>query len=145
MSNWRRVILIVTALAFTAALFVICGCTAQKPQKVERYGMVIGLKPEKIAEYKKLHANAWPPVLEQIKKSNIRNYSIYLKEIEPGKWYLFSYFEYVGNDFDADMKAMAKDATTQKWWKETDPCQTPIKTHKKGEKWSSMEEVFYTP
>ena len=25
-----------------------------------RYGMVIGLKPEKVAEYKRLHAAVWP-------------------------------------------------------------------------------------
>jgi L-rhamnose mutarotase len=66
-----------------------------------------------------------------------------MKEIEPGKFYLFSSFEYVGADFDADMKKMAADPETQRWWKETDPCQYPIPLAKPGEKWSSMEEVFH--
>src|SRR4030042_2654366 len=95
---------------------------------VERYGMIIGLKPEKIAYYKELHAATWPGVLKMIRECHIRNYSIYLKEVEPGKFYLFSYFEYTGNDFEADMAKMAADATTQKWWKETDPCQYAIPT-----------------
>jgi L-rhamnose mutarotase len=111
--------------------------------QVQRYGMVIGLKPEKIERYKELHANPWPDVLKQITECNIRNYSIYLIEVEPEKYYLFSYFEYVGDDFDADMKKMAADATTQEWWKETDPCQVPLPTRKEGEFWARAEEVFH--
>ncbi|MBE7558998.1 L-rhamnose mutarotase [bacterium] len=111
---------------------------------VQRYGMVIGVKPEKIDEYRRLHAHPWPGVLTMIRECKIRNYSIYLAELEPGKHYLFGYFEYVGDDFDADMQKMAADAETQRWWKETDPCQYPIATAKPGEKWSIMEEVFHT-
>lgn len=126
-----------------AVVFFSIGC-ANNSTKVQRYGMVIGLKPEKIEEYKTLHANAWPGVLEQIEKCNIRNYSIYLGEIEEGEYYLFGYFEYVGNDFEADMKKMAADPTTQRWWEETDPCQIPVPNRKEGEWWMNMEEVFHT-
>ncbi|MEP6464696.1 MAG: L-rhamnose mutarotase [Parafilimonas sp.] len=113
-------------------------------KKVERYGMVTGLKPEKIAYYKELHVNAWAGVLKKIKECNIQNYSIYLKEID-SKYYLFSYFEYTGNNFDADMKKMAEDETTQRWWKETAPTQIPLPdAAAKNETWSRMEEVFYT-
>lgn len=111
--------------------------------KAERYGMVTGLKPEKVAYYKELHAAVWPAVLKKITECNIRNYSIYLKEIE-GKPYLFSYWEYTGNDFAADMKKMAADTTTQRWWKETAPTQAPLPdASAKGETWSRMEEVFH--
>ena len=121
------------------------GAAFSKPdQQIKRYGSVIGLKPEMIEKYKELHANTWPGVLKMIHECNIRNYSIYLKEIEPGKYYLFSYFEYIGKDFDADMAKMAVDPTTQKWWKETDPCQIPISTRGEKEFWASMEEVFHT-
>lgn len=112
--------------------------------RVQRYGMVIGIKPEKTEYYKKLHAATWPGVLKMIKECHIRNYSIYLREIEPGKFYLFSYFEYTGRDFEADMLKMAADATTQEWWKETNPCQMPIPTRGEKEWWSRMEEVFHT-
>jgi L-rhamnose mutarotase len=106
--------------------------------------MITGLKPSQIEYYKNLHANAWPAVLKKIKECNIRNYSIYLNKVE-GKYYLFSYFEYAGTDFDADMKKMAADTTTQRWWKETGPTQIPLpEAAAKNETWTNMEEVFYT-
>ncbi|RZJ13990.1 MAG: L-rhamnose mutarotase [Acinetobacter sp.] len=96
-----------------------------------------------MAHYKKLHAAVWPAVQKTITACNIQNYSIYLKEID-GKQYLFSYFEYRGNDFENDMKKMAADTTTQRWWKETAPTQIPLPdAASKGETWSSMEEVFH--
>ena len=105
---------------------------------MQRYGSVIRLRPEKLAEYKELHANVWPEVLQMIRACNIRNYSIYFKD-----GYLFSYFEYHGNDFSADMKKMAADPNTQAWWKLTDPCQEPLDTRQPGEWWASMEEFFH--
>ena len=109
-------------------------------KKMQRMGMVIGVKPEKIAEYKRLHADTWPEVLEMIHACNIRNYTIFLHEPEN---LLFSYWEYVGEDFDADMAKMAEHEPTQRWWQLTDPCQTPLESGKKGEKWAGMEEVFH--
>lgn len=44
---------------------------------MKRVGSIIGVRPEKLEEYKRLHANVWPGVLEMIKACNIRNYSIY--------------------------------------------------------------------
>jgi L-rhamnose mutarotase len=132
------------AFVLVGAVLLASKITGQTRPTVERYGMIIGLKPEKIAYYKELHAATWPGVLKMIKECHIRNYSIYLKEVEPGKYYLFSYFEYRGNDFEADMARMAADPTTQKWWKETDPCQYAIPTHCPKEWWSRMEEVFHT-
>ncbi len=80
-------------------------------------------------------------MLKQIHDSNIRNYSIYLKEPEN---LLFSYFEYHGTDFEADMAKMAADPTTQEWWKVCTPLQAGLETRKPGEWWASMEEVFHT-
>jgi L-rhamnose mutarotase len=115
---------------------------ADQPKHVKRVGQVIGLKPEMKEKYIELHANTWPGVLKRIEKSNIRNYSIYLAELE-GKFYLFSYFEYVGDDWDADMKAIADDPITQKWWKETDPCQIRLPGTPEGSWWKPIPEVFH--
>lgn len=105
---------------------------------MKRYGSVIKVNPEKIEIYKKLHANPWPEINAMIKECNIRNYSIYLKD-----GYLFSYFEYVGSDYDADMAKMASDPMTQKWWDECKPCQIPLETRNEGEWWADMEEVYH--
>ena len=100
--------------------------------------MVIKVKPEKLEEYKKLHRAVWPRVLDTIGDCNIRNYSIYHRD-----GWLFSYFEYVGDDFEADMAKMAADKTTQEWWAVCKPCQEPLETCVEGEWWANMEEVFH--
>jgi L-rhamnose mutarotase len=114
------------------------------PQKVQRFGAAIGLKPEKAEEYIRLHAATWPQVLATIRECNIRNYSIYLGKLDDGRLYLFAYYEYTGSDFQSDMKKMAADPATQRWWKLTDPCQVPQKNRKPGEQWMTMREVFHT-
>jgi L-rhamnose mutarotase len=107
---------------------------------MQRYGSVIGIKPEHIAEYKRLHAAVWPEVLKQIKASGISNYSIYLKEPEN---LMFAYYEYEGDNHDADMAAMAADPKTQEWWAVCMPMQAPLQTREDGEWWAGMEEVFH--
>lgn len=110
---------------------------------MRRFGSVIGLKRSKLKEYVQLHAAVWPDVLKMIRKCKIRNYSIYLRKMPDGKHYLFSYFEYAGKDFAADMAKMAADPTTQKWWKLCMPCQAPLPDRVPGEWWAGMEEVFH--
>ncbi|TPN89815.1 L-rhamnose mutarotase [Mesorhizobium sp. CU2] len=107
---------------------------------MQRMGMVLGLKPEKVEEYVRLHAAVWPDVLTMISACNIKNYSIYLKRPEN---LLFSYFEYHGSDYAADMAKMAADPKTQEWWSVCMPCQEPLETRKQGEWWASMDEVFH--
>lgn len=107
---------------------------------MQRMGMLIGLKPEKIAEYKRLHAAVWPEILDMISKCNIRNYSIFLREPEN---LLFGYWEYHGTDFEADAAKMAADPRTREWWDVCMPCQQPLAARKEGEWWAMMEEVFH--
>ena len=94
--------------------------------QLKRYGKVIGVRAEKLAEYKRLHAAVWPEVIAMISACNMRNFTIFLRKMPDGKHYLFMYFEYVGDNYEADMKMMAADPTTQRWWKLTDPCQEPL-------------------
>jgi len=110
--------------------------------RVQRFGSMIGLRPEKKDEYIRLHANAWPEVLATLKKCQIRNYSIYLGQID-GKLYLFSYFEYTGDDITKDVAAMKADAKTREWWTHTDPCQIRLPDTKEGDWWKGIPEVFH--
>lgn len=107
-------------------------------QPMKRYGSVIQVKTDAIEEYKRYHAAVWPEVLEMIKKCNIRNYSIYLKDD-----LLFGYFEYSGQDFAADIARMAADPKTQEWWAIMKPMQKPLDSRGDGEWWANMEEVFH--
>lgn len=110
---------------------------------MKRYGSVIEVKEDRLNEYKRLHSEVWPGVLAMIKQCGIQNYSIYLRRLPDGKYYLFSYFEYIGGDFESDMAQMAADATTQKWWEVCKPCQNPLPDRAESEWWASMEEVFH--
>lgn len=109
--------------------------------EVKRVGSVIGLRPELEDRYRRLHADVWPEVLERLRQSGIRNYSIYITEIE-GKRYLFSYYEYVGTNFEEDMRAIGEDPRTREWWRETDPCQIRLPGRRDGDNWSVMERLF---
>ena len=107
-------------------------------KKPARYGQVIGVQPGKLEEYKRLHAAVWPGVQKMITECNIRNYSIYYKD-----GLLFSYYEYIGDDYEADMAKMAADPETQRWWTFCEPCQKPLETRAEGEWWAMMEEFFH--
>lgn len=106
---------------------------------MKRYGFVIGIRPEDIPEYKRLHADVWPEVLAQIRRCHIQNYSIFLREPEN---LLFGYYEYHGADHAADMATMGDDAKTQAWWAICNPMQDPLETRREGEWWAEMEPVF---
>ena len=103
-----------------------------------RYGQLIGIKPGKLEEYKRYHAAVWPEVTAKITECNIHNYSIFHKD-----GMLFAYFEYWGNNFDADMEKMASDPKTQEWWAVMKPMQSPVETRNEGEWWADLEEVFH--
>ena len=105
---------------------------------MKRMGALLGIKPEHIERYKELHAAVWPEVLAKIADCNIRNYSIYAFGDQ-----LFAYFEYVGDDFEADMRRMADDPETQRWWAHVMPMQRPVEGRADGEWWATMTEVFH--
>jgi L-rhamnose mutarotase len=105
---------------------------------VQRFASIVRLRPEHEAEYRDLHANVWPDVLAALKRAHVRNYSIFLRD-----GLLFSYLEYTGDDYAADMAQVAADEATQRWWELTDPCQQPLESAANGEWWTPAEEVFH--
>ena len=105
---------------------------------MKRYGQVIGVKKDRLDEYRAYHANVWPEVLTMIYECNIRNYSIFYRD-----GLLFAYFEYVGSDYDADMAKMAADPKTQEWWEIMMPMQQPLESCDEGEWWADMAQVFH--
>ena len=107
---------------------------------MRRFGQVIGVRPEAYDEYVRAHAAVWPGVLARIAECNIRNYSIYAWKGDT----LFAYFEYVGDDFEADMARMAADPETQRWWRWMEPLQQPVDGRADGEWWHTLTEVFHT-
>ena len=39
--------------------------------------MTLGVREDKIDEYKRLHANVWPEILDNLTELNFKNFSIY--------------------------------------------------------------------
>jgi L-rhamnose mutarotase len=105
---------------------------------MKRFGFVIRVDPGQVERYKEYHRKVWPEVLDAIRRSNIRDYSIFLKDD-----YLVGYYEYHGSDHVADMATIAADPKTQEWWSIMMPMQRPLDTRKTGEWWAEMEEVFH--
>lgn len=141
---------IFAAALFAAALFAAsCGvpqperrqASEAKPAPVKRVGMVVGIKPEMLDEYKKLHADGNPGVRDLLNKYHLHNFSIFLHQIE-GKWYEFGYYEYTGDDFEADMVQLSAEPRNQQWLKLCDPMQLPLEG---AGGWSEMEQVYFNP
>lgn len=102
------------------------------------FGQVGRLKNDKIEEYIELHADVWPKVLEMIRECNLQNYSIFIKEDV-----VFAYFEYMGPDYETDIKRMADDSITQQWWALTKPCFTVYNELSDVNFYEDMKSIFH--
>jgi len=105
---------------------------------MQRYGQVIGIKPEHLERYTQMHAAAWPEVLAANNASNIHNYTIFLYND-----LLFAYFEYTGDDYAADMARLAANPKVQEWWSHMIPMQSPVPERQPGEHWATLKAVFH--
>ncbi|MEU6571552.1 L-rhamnose mutarotase [Streptomyces parvulus] len=108
------------------------------PRTPRRVASVIRLRPEHAETYRTLHRAVPQPVLDTLSRAHVTNYSIFLREDT-----LFAYYEYTGDDYEADMAAIADDPQTRRWWTLTDPCQQPLDSARPGERWVSGEELFH--
>lgn len=105
---------------------------------MKRVGEVVMIRPECLEKYKAYHANPFPGINEMLKTCHIQNYSIYQRGD-----YMFSYYEYVGNDYEADMAKLAADPVSQQWEVLMQSLMLPLPDRKEGEFWAGMEEVYH--
>ena len=129
----------------TLILASISSCTGSQEEEntredVKRVGMVIKIKPEYIEEYIALHADSNPGVRDLLIEANMRNFSIFLHQLDDGNWYEFGYYEYTGNDFEADMARLEKHPRNIEWLKVCDPLQIPLNGY---EGWAEMEQIYF--
>ena len=54
-------------LAYLLLAGMLAGCATAPKDPPHRYAWVTGLKPEKAAYYRDLHAHPWPGVMKQLK------------------------------------------------------------------------------
>ena len=77
---------------------------------MKRIATITKLKPGMKDAYQKIHNEIWDEMVEAGHKYNMRNFSIFCHDD-----YLFSYFEYIGDDYEADMAKKNSLPVTQKW------------------------------
>jgi L-rhamnose mutarotase len=102
--------------------------------------MVIGIKPDQIGAYKALHAASNPGVRDLLSKYHMQNFSIYIHKLDDGKYYLFGYYEYVGNDYAGDMAKLDAEPRNKQWLSMTAPMQIPLADEKA---WAIMDEAYH--
>ena len=101
--------------------------------------MVCRLHPDKRAEYLELHSAVWPGVEAISTECGIRNFTIFVRGDV-----LFGYYEYVGDDYEADQARMAADPVSQQWWSRTDPCQFGFDDDApEGARWQELDEIWH--
>ena len=131
--------LLIFVFGCTDRLLVESDLTTEK--SVKRVGMVVGIKPEMIEQYKSLHADSHTGVRGLLRKYHMQNFSIYLQQIGD-KWYEFGYYEYSGDDFEGDMAQLAREPRNIEWLEKCDPMQLPLPG---ADGWQEMERIYFNP
>ena len=104
---------------------------------MKRFGDVIRVPAEKYAEYVEKHDHIWPEIVEMMRRAHIENFTIFHRD-----GYLFKYFEYTGDDYEADMKKLDNERHRQ-WLEFTAVCQQPVESAEEGQWWAPMDEIFH--
>ena len=105
---------------------------------IERHGLIVDVRPERRDEYLRLHAAVWPHVEATLTVCHVTNYSIFIAGNT-----LIAYYEYVGDDHDADMRRIEEDTVSREWWTHTDPCQVPVPGAPAGALWFDAPLVWH--
>jgi L-rhamnose mutarotase len=102
-----------------------------------RYACLFRIRPELKAEYQKAHDEIWPDMARAIRRSGIRNYSIYFREDGT----LFSYFEC--RDPAEAFACMAKQEVNGRWQRAMERFFVKKDPSILGPEIEALEEVFH--
>ncbi|MGH7745572.1 MAG: L-rhamnose mutarotase [Candidatus Dormibacteria bacterium] len=80
-------------------------------------------------------------IRDLLTKYHMHNFSIFIHQLDDGKYYLFGYYEYTGTDYKADMAKLSAEPCNQQWLSVTGPMQVPLAGQKS---WSVMKEVYHS-
>ncbi|MEE0946762.1 MAG: L-rhamnose mutarotase [Acutalibacteraceae bacterium] len=102
---------------------------------MKRIGTVTKVKEGMMDAYIKIHDEIWDDVVEASHSCGTRNFTIFAIGD-----YLFSYSEYVGDDFEADMKRKAELPAIKKWKEATGAMLTPVNEEQAS---IMLKEIFH--
>ncbi len=105
---------------------------------MQRVAFRLRVKPDRLEEYVRIHAEVWPKLLQDMRDAGYRNYSIFADGPE-----LFGYLEC--DDWDAAQVKLAASDANRRWqaWM-TDYLETPVDPDGK-EVMLLLDQVFFMP
>jgi len=104
---------------------------------MKRYVFIFRIRPELKDEYKKAHDEIWPDMARAIRKSGIRNYSIFFRKDGT----LFAYLE--SKDPAKAFDYLVKQDVNTRWQKAMDRYFIKTDRSKLGPEMEEIEEVFH--
>jgi L-rhamnose mutarotase len=104
---------------------------------MQRICFLLKVKPERIDEYKARHAEVWPEMLDALRQSGWRNYSLFLRD----DGLLVGYLE--TDDFEAARAAMSKTDVNERWQRDMAPFFDKLEGRHADQGLSVLEEVFH--
>jgi L-rhamnose mutarotase len=105
---------------------------------MKRIGFVLKVRQERIAEYREKHRAVWPEMLEALRRTGWRNYSLFLRPDGT----LFGYFE-ATESFQASLDGMAREEVNARWQAAMSPFFEALGGARPDEMMLELEEVFH--
>jgi L-rhamnose mutarotase len=106
---------------------------------MQRVGFLIQVKPEKLDEYKRIHAKVWPELLAELSAAGMRNYSLWLRP----DGMEFGYLEV--EDWEAACAYLARSEVHTRWQIAMQEFLDTPAEGEGGQPIQMLEQVFYLP
>ena len=104
---------------------------------MERVCFVLQVKRERLEEYKRRHEAVWPEMLEALRETGWRNYSLFLRD----DGLLVGYFE--TPNLERALAGMAGREVNERWQREMGPFFEALERKRPDEGFLRLEEVFH--
>ena len=110
-------------------------------RQYSRHAFMLTLRPGMGAAYDESHKQVWPEMLDLLKRSGIREYSIFRREE-----ILILVLSIAAKDtFDEVWDRIAADPINTRWQAAMTPYFAPIENLRLNERFPMLQEVFYLP
>ena len=102
-----------------------------------RVGFCVQLKPDRLDEYRERHKHVWPEMLQALRDTGWKNYSLYLKP----DGLLFGYAEV--ESFEAALAGMAATEVNARWQADMAPFVDTSNGRRLDESFFRLDEIFH--
>lgn len=105
---------------------------------MKRACFLLKVKKDRLDEYRRRHASVWPEMLDALRQTGWRNYSLFLRD----DGLLVGYVELTA-DLDQAVAAMARREVNARWQSEMASFFEALDDQRPDEAMRSLEEVFH--